>query len=109
MGFFKRRKIFEGDKPNTGKVFIRDKKVKINISKAKTNFSANNSVFVGYRVGAGKLARSFSSNAKANAYSSKLLKSNKGLSGKGENRGVVSRPLYYGSNLKPFKKKKIRK
>lgn len=83
-------------KPNKGKVFIKGKKVKISISKSTRNYSSLNNVFVGYVVGAGKFAKRFASVSKANSYSKKLLKSNKGLSGSGDERGVSMKPLYYG-------------
>lgn len=78
------------------KVLNKPQKKLINLSKATTNNSLKNNIFVGYEVGAGKYKKRFSSPRQADSYSQKLLKMNKGMSGKGDERGVSIKPLYQG-------------
>lgn len=84
----KRRMMKALDKPQ--------KKLK-DLSKATTNSSSRNNIFVGYEVGTGKYKKRFSSPSATDKYSQKLLKTNKGLSGSGMNSGVMMKPLYYGA------------
>ncbi len=106
MGLFKRKKKFESPIPHKGKVFVKGKKVKVSLHKSTTNHSSLNNVFVGYKVGSGKFSKKFLFISKADSYADKLLKLNKGLSGKGENRGILSKPLYYGKSHRTFRKNK---
>ncbi len=110
MPFFKRRDKFTHPIPHRGKVLVKKKIVKVNSRNATTRHSQLNEVFIGYEVGAGKHKKRFTSIPKSNAYSKKLLKSNKGLSGSGEERGVSLMPLYYGTRpiKNTFKKRTLR-
>ena len=102
MGFFfkRRDKRLSLDPPKRGSVFVEGKRVPISLKKATTRFSSQNNVFVGYEVGSGKFKKRVTSELGMNKASRKLLKAKKGLSGKGEERGVTSKPLYQGRGKK---------
>ncbi len=94
MGLFRKKKSIKFEFPQSS--------IKTNpniLRKATTRFSSTgNNVFVGYKVGAGKFARRLNDPKKISEYSSKLLKMKKGFTGKGEDRGVQSTPLYINRN-----------
>ena len=98
MGLFSKRKRFSFEKP----------KLKVNLSKSTTRHSSLNDVYVGYKVGSGKFSKRLANPKEIEKYGRKLLKENKGLSGKGEERGVSYSPLYYKNRrfLEEMKKRK---